>query len=588
MPEQNKTIKVLLIEDNPFDAKVVEDLFASIGHPAFSLLKADTLAKAVAAYRGEGADVILLDLNLPDSFGPETLHKVQRAAQNCPIIVLTGFYEQHMGPLIIKKGAQDYMVKGKITAEGLNYGIRFAIERERIERRMREREARLRDLLEKIPEGFLVVNRAGTPVFVNHSAEMIFGLPRAELTATPLPLAIIGEGSTETELLHRDGRKVPVEIHGVQIQWGTEECRLVMVRDMTQAKILERARTDFISMASHELRSPLTIVQESLALVYDGTTGEITEQQRDILRMGLDNTGRLNRLIDALLDITKIEAGVMPLYIAEADLGRILLDTRAEYSRLAAEKGAELAAEVPPTPVLCYCDGDKIRQVLVNLLSNAIKFTPNGGRIGLSLRLLDGDALFCVTNTGQGIDAEDLPKIFNKFGKFGGNSGGEIKGTGLGLAISRGIAEMHNGRIWAESEEGKNCSFFIRLPLLTFTEATKHLIRREIEYSRGKRPICTLTALVPDSAVPNAVNFIKARFRSSNAMIIGKEGDITVLIQNSGIKECAKASFLLGAGLQEITGNLDKPVPITALLYPEDFRDQEEFWQKISRIRGGK
>jgi len=588
MPEQNKSIKVLLIEDNPFDAKVVKDLFGSISNPTFSLRQADTLAKASAAYRGERADVILLDLNLPDSFGPETLHKVQRAAQNCPIIVLTGFYEQHMGPLIIKKGAQDYMVKGKITAEGLNYAIRFAIERERIERRMREREARLRDLLEKIPEGFLVVNRAGTPVFVNHSAEMIFGLKRAELIATPLPMEIIGEGATETELLRRDGRKIPVEIHGAQIQWGAEDCRLVMIRDMTQAKLLERARNDFISMASHELRAPLTIVQESLALVYDGTTGDISEQQREILKMGLDNTGRLNRLIDALLDITKIEAGVMPMYIAEADLAGILRETCAEHSRLAAEKGAELAAEVPPAPVLSYCDGDKIRQVLVNLLSNAIKFTPRGGRIDLSLRLSGGDALFCVSNTGQGIDAEDLPKIFNKFGKFGGNSGGEIKGTGLGLAISRGIAEMHNGRIWAESEAGKNCSFFMRLPRLSFTEATKHLVKREIEFSRGKRPICTLTALLPACAVPNAVNFIKARFRSSNAMLIGKEGDITILIQNSGIKECAKASFLMGEGLREITGNQDKPVPITALLYPEDFKDQDEFWKKISRIRGGK
>ncbi|PKM97997.1 MAG: hypothetical protein CVU79_05470 [Elusimicrobia bacterium HGW-Elusimicrobia-3] len=588
MPEQNKSIKVLLVEDNPFDAKAVEGLFGSISNPTFSLRQADTLAKAVAAYREERADVILLDLNLPDSFGPETLHKVQRAARNCPIIVLTGFYEQHMGPLIIKKGAQDYMVKGKITAEGLNYSIRFAIERERIERRMREREARLRDLLEKIPEGFLVVNRASTPVFVNRSAENIFGLPRAELVATPLPMEIIGEGSTETELLRRDGRKVPVEIHGVQIQWGKEDCRLVMIRDMTQAKLLERARNDFISMASHELRGPLTIVQESLALVCDGTTGDISEQQREILKMGLDNTGRLNRLIDALLDITKIEAGVMPMYIAEADLASILRETCAEHSRLAAEKGAELAAEVPPTPVLCYCDGDKIRQVLMNLLSNAIKFTPTGGRIDLSLRLSGGDALFGVTNTGQGIDAEDLPKIFNKFGKFGGSSGSEIKGTGLGLAISRGIVEMHNGSIWAESEAGKNCSFFMRLPRLSFAEATKHLVRREIEFSRGKRPICTLTALLPASEVPNAVNFIKARFRSSNAMLIGKEGDITILIQNSGIKECAKASFLMGEGLREITGSQDKPVPITALLYPEDFRDQDEFWQKISQIRGEK
>ena len=97
MPEQNKSIKVLLIEDNPFDAKVVEDLFGSLRDSSFSLRKTDTLQKAQAAYVEEKADVLLLDLNLPDSFGPETLHKVQKFAKDRPVIVLTGFYEEHLG-----------------------------------------------------------------------------------------------------------------------------------------------------------------------------------------------------------------------------------------------------------------------------------------------------------------------------------------------------------------------------------------------------------------------------------------------------------------------------------------------------------
>jgi signal transduction histidine kinase len=587
MPEQNKSIKILLVEDNAYDAKIVEDLLGGAKNGRFSLRLADTLKKAAEADGQERADIALLDLNLPDSFGPETLHKAQKFMQDRPIIVMTGFYEEKLGVNLIKKGAQDYLVKGKLTGDWLVYAIKYSVERAKIELKMKERETRLRDLLEKITEGFLVLQPGGRPIFANRAAEEIFGLSHEELMGKPLPLDCEPGAPPETDLWRKDGRKVPVEVRCAEIQWGAEACRLVMVRDMTTARQLERARAEFISMASHELRAPLTIIRESLELVCDGTMGEVSEKQKEILRMGVENAGRLNRLIDALLDITKLETGVMSLYLSDSDLGGLISETVREHAKLASERGVDLRAELPAAHLDCYCDEEKLREVLMNLVSNALKFTPRGGKITLSLRPWEGQALICVENTGQGIEPEDLPKLFNKFSKVGSSSEPGVKGTGLGLAISRAITELHNGRIWAESEPGKNCRFFILLPLPGYAEAAKKLARREIEASGGKRRLCALTLLLPPEQSPAAADFIKSRFRSSSAMIRGKGGDITVFLPDAGLQEGGKAAAFIQKGLLELDPDRGGEARIIPLLYPEDFRNAEEYLAKIDETRRG-
>lgn len=580
-------VKVLLIEDNAYDARIVEDLLREMTDDGFTLRIAGSLQDAASADAQERADIALLDLNLPDSFGPETLLKAQKFMLDRPIIVLTGFYEEKLGPGLVQKGAQDFLVKGRLNGNWLGYSIKYSLERARIEQRMREREARFRELLEKIPEGFLVLSSGGRPVFANQSAERIFGKPHEALLAGPLPVDTSQEAPAETELRLNDGKRVPVEIHSEEILWEDESARLVMVQDLTKAKQLERARNEFISMASHELRSPLTIIRESIDLVCDGSTGDISEKQKEILRMGLENTGRLNSLIDALLDITKIEAGVMPLYLNEADLGGLLRGTADEYALLGKERGIAVTADAPEERMAAYCDEEKIREVLVNLASNALKFTPRGGKITFTLLPWEGQALFCVENTGPGIEPEDLPKLFNKFAKVGSSAEPGAKGTGLGLAISRGITEMHRGHIWAESEPGKNTKFFMLLPLPDFAEAARELARREISTTGGKRAFCSLTVLLPLEESIMAAEFIKGRFRSSNAMIRGMGGDITIFLPDSGMVEGAKAATLIQKGLRELNAGRETDARIIPLLYPEDFRNEEEYLTKMTEARGG-
>lgn len=594
MAEQAAPIKVLLVEDNEYDARIVSDLVGGMRDGAFALRTADTLQKAGAADADESADVVLLDLNLPDSFGPDTLTKAKRLFRDRPIIVMTGFYEEQLGVDLIKRGAQDYLVKGKLTRDWLSYSVYYAIERARIEAQVRLRERHLRQILEKIPEGFLVVRPDGNVLFVNPGAEQLLGRQLADLQARPFDMRSDPEKPLETELLRPDGKKVPVEVREVGMHWGAESCRLLMLRDLTPVRALERSRNEFISRVSHELRSPLTVVRESLSLVFDGTAGQVSDKQKEILQMGLDNVGRLNRLIDALLDIAKIEAGVMPMSMAGTDLRALAAGTAADYSYLAAERKVRLAAGLPGEPMQAWCDCDKVREVLVNLVSNALKFTPPGGSVALSLRPWEGQALFCVENTGPGIEPQDMPKLFTKFAQLGREAG--EKGTGLGLTICRGIAEMHMGKVWAESEPGRSTKFFLLLPTPGFEDAARLLVRREIALAGAKKSFCAITLSLPpdlpglggdDGIAARIETFLRTRLRSSHAAIKRRDGDYTVLVSDSGARDCARTVDYLEMGLRELGGiTPEMRLTASALVYPGDFTDEEGFLRRLGGTGG--
>lgn len=598
MNDGRQGINVLIVEDNPYDSKIITELFRDIKSGIFRLDFAETLEKAAARGAEAPPDILLLDLNLPDSFGPETLGRAERLFPELPIIVMTGFYEEQLGLELIKKGAQDYLVKGKITGDWLAYSLKYSVERAKIERKLRQREGRLRDILEKSPDGFIVTRQDGRVLFANHGAEVIFGRRREELVKQPFSLETDTENIIETELRRLDGKKIPLELRAVATSWDAEPCRLVILRDLTPIRTLERSRDEFISMVSHELRSPLSVVKESMDLVYDGTVGEVTERQKEILKIGRDNAARLNRLIDGLLDITKIEAGVMPLDICRTDLGQLLKETEADYARIAGERRIRFAATFSVEPLKTYCDAEKVREVLVNLVSNALKFTPDGGDIKFSIRPWEGEALICVEDSGPGIEAEDVPRLFNKFAQLGGKRPPGAKGTGLGLAISKGIIEMHGGRIWVESQPGRGSKFYILLPVRSFEAELKELVRREIELSGSHSSgFCVLDLDLADRALKDnpkraeiaveAEAFLKNNMRHSHAIMKREEGDFALLLSNSGPREGCHACAFIEKGLGELAG---LPAALTKdltfmLSYPGDFRDETEFMKKLSAAR---
>lgn len=597
--ETEPALNVLVVEDSPYDAKIIQELFRDIKNGAsFNLAFAETLQKGAAAAREAPRDVVLLDLNLPDSYGPETLGRAEALFPDLPVIVMTGFYEEHLGLDLIKKGAQDYLVKGKITGDWLAYSIKYSVERARIERKLRQREEHLEDILEKSPDGVMVARKDGRVLFANHAAELIFARKREDLLKHPLPLEADPDKTLETELRRLDGRKIPLEVRAVETVWDSEPCRLLLLRDLTPVRALQRNRDEFISMISHELRSPLSVVKESMDLVLDGSVGEVNDRQKEILRIGIENSARLNRLIDALLDITKIEAGVMPMDIAKADLGLLVEETVRDYSRLAGERSVRLAKDLPKSPLFSYCDTEKVREVLINLVSNALKFSPRDGTVTVSLRPWEGEALFCVEDQGPGIEPDDIPKLFSKFAQVGRRRPPGVKGTGLGLAICKGIVELHGGRVWVESQPGAGSKFFVLLPVLPFEAALKALVRREIELALARSyKFCVIDVNFAGRALPGAPRaaelcaraeaFLKSDMRNAHALLKREEGDFTLVISNSDPREGCRACTFIEKGLGDIAGlGQGAASGLTRLLsFPADFKDEETFIRRLASAR---
>jgi signal transduction histidine kinase len=259
---------------------------------------------------------------------------------------------------------------------------------------------------------------------------------------------------------------------------------VILLRDITAEKELDRLKTEFISTVSHELRTPLTTIRESVSQVLDGILGATTPQQREFLSICLEDIDRLTRIINDLLDISKIEAKKVEIRREIVDMVALVKGVGLIFNGRAREKGLEIRTQSPCETAEIYLDKDKIIQVITNLVGNSLKFAEKGY---IEISVVDKqDCVECsVFDTGRGIAEEDLPKVFSKFQQFGRTAGPGEKGTGLGLSIARGIVEMHNGKIWVESKLNEWTKFTFVLPRYISEEALLENIEKRI--SEAKR-----------------------------------------------------------------------------------------------------
>lgn len=227
---------------------------------------------------------------------------------------------------------------------------------------------------------------------------------------------------------------------------------------------LSQLKSDFVSMVSHELRTPLATIKQGIFLVLNEVQGKINEKQKRVLKVSNDNIDRLLRLINDLLDISKIEAGKIELKKALIDLASLVKDTCARWKLESDQKQQSLQVYMPESPMNVSIDPDRIIEVLGNLISNAIKYTPKKGKIRVELKDKGEQVDVSVSDTGMGIAKEDLPKVFSKFQQFNRMAGPGTQGTGLGLAITKDLIQMHGGSIKVESELDKGSKFTFSLP----------------------------------------------------------------------------------------------------------------------------
>jgi signal transduction histidine kinase len=227
---------------------------------------------------------------------------------------------------------------------------------------------------------------------------------------------------------------------------------------------IDKMKTDFFASMSHELRTPLTSIKEGTGLLLEGVGGAISVKQRKLLSILAEESNRLIRAVNSLLDFSKMEAGMMAYEFEITTLDPLVKRAMAEIAPLVEAKAIILEIEMEdPLPPL-KIDPERILQVLRNLLGNAIKFTPKGGQISIAVKTLNGKLQVSVKDSGPGIPEDSLVSIFEKFNQGSRQTPNARQGTGLGLAIANSIITSHGGKIWAESVLGKGSTFIFALP----------------------------------------------------------------------------------------------------------------------------
>ncbi len=229
-------------------------------------------------------------------------------------------------------------------------------------------------------------------------------------------------------------------------------------------RAMDQMKSDFFSTMSHELRTPLTSIKTGTGLLLAESEGKITQGQRDILDILSRETERLIGLVNSILDLAKMEAGMMVFRYAPADMTSLIHQAITEIKPLAKGKEIRLHLENSPALPAIRMDRERILQVLRNFIGNAIKFTPRGGQVTVAAAPKEGTLEVCVKDTGPGIPKENLTIIFEKFHQDPLQRYNPMKGSGLGLAIAKHIITAHGGKIWAESVPGQGSSFFFVLP----------------------------------------------------------------------------------------------------------------------------
>jgi len=262
-----------------------------------------------------------------------------------------------------------------------------------------------------------------------------------------------------------------------QIAGGDFECSLDLtsppeIRELTQdfnlmcdkLKTTDKMKSDFFSLMAHELRTPLASIREGTNLLLNHRGEDFKEKQNEILRIIAEESNRLTDLVNSLLDLSKMEAGMITLRLAKSDVGYLIHQAVSGMRPLAMTKNVSIKVEIPQDLPYVKIDEERILQALRNLIGNAVKFTPGGGRVIISAEPVEGSVKVSVADTGPGIAKEDLSAIFDKFRQGTMTDYNKIKGTGLGLAIVKHIISAHGGKIWLESEIGHGSIFIFLLP----------------------------------------------------------------------------------------------------------------------------
>ncbi len=488
---------IICVDDHP---AIVEALMTQLENAVGDTCEIEIAESAAEALdvindlkkQGEQIDVVITDEIMPGMQGSQFLEVIHTIDPGIMKVMLTGQAGFDDVVYAINKGELDWCIKKPWSYEELKSTILQLLEKSRIRRRNQRlaeeviaEKNKAEAIVHSITDGIIVFDGDDRISLVNAACTTILGRSESELIGQRI-LDALELQEFVTLLVEASQRSDEVISDEILLQWDGEEPQdvyiiaiaktlrdkeekplgvVMVLRDITREKELNRMKANFLSTVSHELRTPLTSILSTYELLLQDSLGELNPDQREFISMSKEQGDVLSELIDNLIDITSLEANQMDLSQTSLNIQELAHDVVEDYSEAAVARGLACTSDIDDTLPPILADERKMNRLLKNLLSNAIKFTEQGS-IHLSIHQTDDDHIhIAVADTGVGVSEEYFDRIFEKFFQVDDSVTREFSGSGLGLPICRAIVQAHQGEIWLESTVGEGTTFHVKLPL---------------------------------------------------------------------------------------------------------------------------
>jgi PAS domain S-box-containing protein len=491
-----KDAKILVIDDEAVIRDGCFRILVRDGCRVKTVENGEAGLKLITAEK-ETFDVLLLDLMMPGISGMEVLDALRGVDDNLIVVVITGYATVELAVEAMKKGAYDFIAK-PFTPDQLRIVVKRAMERRILQREAenlrKEKEKSLKDIayeksrvstiINFMVDGVLVTDRESLIVLHNPAATRLLEIESLPIINKPLSQCINDNNladavdaalNAEESMYLEISREIsPCKEEGVFFLRADvapvldEEGRVMgsvtVLHDITQEKELNRMKSDFLTMVSHELRAPISAIQQQLSVIQEGMAGSITAKQKNMLIRAKERTKGILDLINDLLNVSKIDSGIVVQHKELIELEDVIERTCQLMEPEAEAKGIKLSMEINKSLPLIKADKGNMEELFINLIGNAVKYNLKDGSINIRV-LREGESLRVdVSDTGIGISEKDIPRIFDRFYRVKDNQTRMIVGTGLGLPIAKGIVEAHHGSIQTNSKEGKGTTVTVFLP----------------------------------------------------------------------------------------------------------------------------
>ena len=430
-------------------------------------------------------DIVLLDLMMPGMSGMDVLTGIKARHPDTVIIVITGYATLEHSIETMKKGAFDFLSK-PFSPQELRVVISKAIEFIRTLQDIASEKTRMRVMVNTLKEGVLTTDHQKSIVLANPAfLKMIGAKTRSavgrqvdEIVRNTRILEMIDQALAQTSghfseitdelaLIPEDGKEetiIGIRCFPFRDRLDRNLGAVTVFHDITALKKMDQLKSDFVSMVAHEIKSPLNSILMQLKVVLDGLAGDLTEKQTGMLQRSADKITSLAQLASELLDLSKIESGLINQDRETLYLGPLIREQVQFYREKADARSLRLTRKPVPEDLRVMANRTNIEEVLSNLISNAIRYTPANGKIEVWADQTDDCVNLHVADTGLGIAEDEIDHIFDRFYRVKNEHTRFINGTGLGLAIVKSIVESHHGTIHVESEPGKGSHFIVCLP----------------------------------------------------------------------------------------------------------------------------